>query len=111
MLEFLEGKTSDRKLRLFASGCCRRLSAHFKKECSLQMVDVSEQYADSVLAADALEAAFIKAAGVCEELYREGDAVALNSAAAVCGLGEELSLSQVFAGAAEAARAVAAPKE
>ena len=58
MLEFLRGKASDRKLRLFAVACCLRLldraqvSQRAKRE-----VQVAERYADSLASPGELEEA------------------------------------------------------
>src|SRR5262245_16800591 len=47
MLGFLRGKASDRKVRLLACACCRRIWPLFRgQERTRDIVFVSEQYAD-----------------------------------------------------------------
>ena len=47
MLEFLRGKVSNRKLRLFAVACCRRISHLFSdKHISRRTIEFAERFAD-----------------------------------------------------------------
>lgn len=56
MLEFLQGKTSDRKLRLFACACSR-VSWRLLDEPGRRALETSERYADGLANLDELKAA------------------------------------------------------
>ncbi len=49
MLEFLRGRSSDRKLRLFAVACCRRVWESLKNKRSRRAAKIAEKYAEGVV--------------------------------------------------------------
>ena len=57
MLEFLEGKVSERKLRLFACACCRKVWHLLKEPCLPVAVELAEQFADSQASVEELAVA------------------------------------------------------
>jgi hypothetical protein len=71
MLEFLRGKSSERKLRLFAVGCCRKilplltgcpslLLDHERRAVAVgeQFLAIAEQYADGLLQREPIDNAY-----------------------------------------------------
>src|SRR5262249_23603154 len=48
MLEFLQGKVSERKLRLFAVACCGRVRQLLRCPADQAGIDVAERYADGL---------------------------------------------------------------
>src|SRR5438552_15496770 len=68
MLEFVEGSTSQRKLRLFACACCRATWGLLTEQESRDAVEMAERFADGTATRKALDAARRAAQGV----YGEG---------------------------------------
>src|SRR4051812_34880255 len=58
MLSFLRNKASQRKLRLFACACCRRIWHLITEEHSREAVRIAEQYADGFVDRQGLAHAF-----------------------------------------------------
>jgi hypothetical protein len=54
MLEFIDGKTSARKLRLFACACCRSLGDLLTDERSRQALRIAERFAEGQSSAQEL---------------------------------------------------------
>jgi hypothetical protein len=57
MLDFLTGKAGDRKLRLFACACCRRIWHLLVHKDSFNSVEVGERYAEGTATDDDLRLA------------------------------------------------------
>jgi hypothetical protein len=57
MLEYLRGRASERKLRLFAVACCRQVWRMFADDTTRQVVEVAECFADGQASETDLEAA------------------------------------------------------
>src|SRR5262245_38195072 len=100
MLEFLRGRASDRKLRLFAVACCRRVSGAIVCEESRRAVDAAERYSDGSVPAGDLQACFLLASlppssygqrrdrslatfAACNAAHKQADAAAYFAAKAV----------------------------
>ena len=61
MVGFLQGRGSDRKLRLFVCACCRRVWHLLEDERSRQAVEIAEHFADGTAAAEDLRQAMVTA--------------------------------------------------
>jgi hypothetical protein len=55
MLRFLEGKVSERKLRLFVVACCRRVPRLMREDVCRRAVDLAERFADGAVSRTDLE--------------------------------------------------------
>jgi hypothetical protein len=61
MLEFLQEIAGDRKLRLFACACCRRIWDLMTGPCSRTVVETAERFADGLVSERERDGAFVAA--------------------------------------------------
>jgi hypothetical protein len=67
MLNEMESKTSDRKFRLFAVACCRRMWHLLGEESTRKVVEITEMFADGLVTPEAHKAAIQSAYNACKE--------------------------------------------
>lgn len=84
MLEFLDGKADERRLRLFAISCCRRIWGLLIDGRSRRAVEVAEQYAEGTATAGQLNAARIEAFDAYFNAFVSRDDPASAAHAAAC---------------------------
>jgi len=73
MLGFLQEKASERKLRLVAVACCRRIWHRLKDRRCRKVVEVAEQFADGLATLQELEAAAELAVLFTQDVKRDED--------------------------------------
>ncbi len=82
MLELLDGRASDRKLRLFAVACCRLFSEFLVMEESRRALGLAEEFADNRAGMESLQSAFAEAREIPGKLATKGNYIQSAAAAA-----------------------------
>jgi hypothetical protein len=57
LVEYLRGKASDRKLRLFAAACCRRILPLIRDPYGERVIEVAERFAEGEVSTESLRLA------------------------------------------------------
>lgn len=72
MLDFLRNthKLRERKVRLFAVACCRRVAAYLTDQRSITALEVAESFAEGELGVAELGAAHAAAEQACQEAVK-----------------------------------------
>jgi hypothetical protein len=109
MLEYLMciGRESDRKLRLFAVACCRRIWALMSQEKSRWAIQVAEAFADGYTTPEALARQLQQASEPLRGMTQDDVSDPLVSSARAAVWTVQRTPERAFAAAHEAARAVA----
>ena len=76
MLQGIHDRLSERKLRLYACGCCRRVWHHFDDVAFQRAVELSEKFADGQTTLEELEAVAIGSEDKCDQIPRPPGAIA-----------------------------------
>jgi hypothetical protein len=109
MLEFLSGKVRNRKLRLFACACCRRVERFLDDSLIRQALHAAERYADRRIPGRTAGGWYLKANAVRARLLRGGgwspESLACHAVAQALAPGNDDSYLEVHS---TVARAVAA---
>jgi hypothetical protein len=109
ILEYLRGKTSDRKLRLFACACCRRIWHLLTEASSRVAVEVAEFFADGKVTSKELAAAWAAASDAASDAARAAASDAAWAAARAAA--SDAAWAAAWAAARAAARAAASDAE
>jgi hypothetical protein len=91
MLLFLSdrGMLTDRRARLFAGACCRRIWAYFPDSCLWETVDLSDRLADGAATEEAFQAGARRAREYAESEEGRATEVGCSAAYAAASLGTD----------------------
>src|ERR1019366_3851151 len=109
MLEFLRGKATDRKLRLFAVACCRRVGNLLYDKYSRKALTIAERYAEAKVSADKLGFAWGDARRAAQVAHRSKRETAEASAMWAVSMLCEADIGRAMAAVDLAARCEAYP--